>query len=304
MVRSGHADELPDLGYRNPDRPRLGVEVFDYRSLTTKAPAVTLTGPHRIDFHQIILVTGGRGTAVVDFVDHACTAGTVVHVVPGQVQRLPQPLGPDGPQAVVAVFTPAFPPRLDAVDLPWLGGAWQARPAELALLRRAMDDLAAEYRRAVGEPPGPAVDLTVGVLRHLVGALLLRVARLSPPGPAGPADEVFRAFRDELERSFATTRSTLDYAARTGYAPRTLSRACRHATGRTAKQLVDDRVVLEAKRLLVHTDLSAATISDRLGFTEPTNFGKFFTRAAGVPPETFRREERSPLRDSPRSASP
>lgn len=298
MVKSGHsgaADELPDLGYRNPDRPRLGVEVFDYRSLATKAPAATLGRPHRIDFHQIILVTGGRGTAVVDFVDHACTAGTVIHVVPGQVQRLPQPLGPGGPRAVMAVFTPSFPARLEQLDGPWPGGAWQAAPGELPRLRRAMDDLAAEYRRAVGDPPGPAAELTVGVLRHLVGALLLRVARLSPPGPAGPAGEVFRAFRDELERSFATTRSTLDYAARTGYAARTLSRACQEETGHTAKQLIDDRVVLEAKRLLVHTDLSAAAISDRLGFTEPTNFGKFFTRAAGCPPETFRRQERSPL---------
>jgi AraC-like DNA-binding protein len=297
MVRSGHAapvDEVPDLGYRNPDRPRLGVEVFDYRALATRVSAATLARAHRIEFHQVILVTGGHGTAMVDFVDHACTAGTVIHVVPGQVQRLPQPLEPGGLRAAMVVFTPAFPSR-EHVDTPWAGGAWQAGPGELTRLRRAMDDVAAEYRHAI--EPGATADLTVGLLRHLVGALLLRVARLSPPGPAGPAGEVYQAFRRELERSFARTRSTVDYAARTGYSPRTLSRACRAATGHTAKQLVDDRVALEAKRLLVHTDLSAAAISARLGFTEPTNFGKFFTRAAGLPPDTFRRQERSPLGD-------
>ena len=61
------------------------------------------------------------------------------------------------------------------------------------------------------------------------------------------------------------------------------------ATGQSAKALIDARVVLEAKRLLVHTDLSSAAIGHRLGFSEATNFTKFFAREAGVSPGAFRR---------------
>jgi AraC-like DNA-binding protein len=48
--------------------------------------------------------------------------------------------------------------------------------------------------------------------------------------------------------------------------------------------------VLEAKRLLAHTDAPSATISRRLGFTEATNVGTFFTRRAGTTPGAFRRQ--------------
>jgi AraC-like DNA-binding protein len=69
---------------------------------------------------------------------------------------------------------------------------------------------------------------------------------------------------------------------------RTLTRACLAVTGRTAKQVVDDRVALEAQRLLACTELPVAEIGRRLGFGEPTNFGRFFHREAGLSPGAFR----------------
>jgi AraC-like DNA-binding protein len=87
---------------------------------------------------------------------------------------------------------------------------------------------------------------------------------------------------------FATERSGHGYAVRLGYSARTLTRACRAATGRSAKELIDARVALEAQRLLAHTDLPVAAIGRSLGFSEPTNFGKFFAREVGETPGAFR----------------
>nr|WP_280714772.1 helix-turn-helix domain-containing protein [Kitasatospora sp. MAP5-34] len=64
------------------------------------------------------------------------------------------------------------------------------------------------------------------------------------------------------------------------------------ATGRSAKQLADARVALQAQRLLAHTDLPVAAIGRALGFTEATNFGKFFARETGRTPGGFRRAQR------------
>ncbi|WP_408996973.1 helix-turn-helix domain-containing protein [Streptomyces ipomoeae] len=104
-------------------------------------------------------------------------------------------------------------------------------------------------------------------------------------------DSLRRRFRHELDRPYATTRNAADYASCIGCSPRTLNRACQAVTGHTAKALIDAHVALEAKRLLAHTDLPVATISRRLGFSEPTNFGKFFTRETGSTPGTFRTQE-------------
>jgi AraC-like DNA-binding protein len=97
------------------------------------------------------------------------------------------------------------------------------------------------------------------------------------------------ALRAELEARLAPVRPVADIAAALGYAPRTLSRACLAATGRTAKQLVDERVFLEARRLLVHTDSTVAGVGAALGFSEPTNFTKFFVRMSGRTPGAWRR---------------
>ena len=96
-------------------------------------------------------------------------------------------------------------------------------------------------------------------------------------------------------------------AARLGYSPRTLTRACLAATGRSAKQVIDDRVTLEAMRLLAVTDDPIADIGRRLGFPEPTNFGRFFARETGQSPGNFRAAlHRSPAPRVPhqRSALP
>jgi AraC-like DNA-binding protein len=80
----------------------------------------------------------------------------------------------------------------------------------------------------------------------------------------------------------------LDYAQRLGYSESTLSRACVAVAGRTAKEEIDARIALEAKRLLVHSPAPAANIGHQLGFSEPTNFLKFFRRTVGSTPLEFR----------------
>ncbi|MEV7359688.1 helix-turn-helix transcriptional regulator [Kitasatospora sp. NPDC091276] len=323
MVESGQRDVV-DIAYDNPDRLRTGIEVLTFDALKPRLKSAVARRPSRLDFHQLILVRGGEGTAMVDFVTYPCTRGTLLHLRPGQVQRLPSDANgrPADLDAVLLLFTADFPPPLPATQQMLDGFGPVARllpPAELDAFDRAVTELDTEYRRLRdGQAPGPTApvdadadagagagagagadvdaELTGVLLRQLLGALLIRMARL--PDPAGrpalspPGAGVYPAFRRELERSFAATRSVEDYAARLGYSPRTLTRACLAATGRSAKQLADARVALQAQRLLAHTDLPVAAIGRALGFTEATNFGKFFARETGRTPGDFRRAQR------------
>jgi AraC-like DNA-binding protein len=293
MVKSGQRDVI-DIAYGNPDRPHTGIEVLTFDVLRSRLRNSVARRPSRLDFHQLTVVLGGEGTAMVDFVTQPCSRGTVLHLRPGQVQRLPY--GADGRpaelDAVLVLFTADFPPPLPATRevLDGFGPvAWQLPTDELGSFDHAMAELAAEYRALrAGQTP----ELTAALLRQLLGALLIRMARLPGLSPAPAGAEVHLAFRRELERSFATTRSVEDYAARLGYSSRTLTRACLTATGRSAKQLADARVALQAQRLLAHTDLPVAAIARALGFSEATNFGKFFTRETGRTPGAFRRAQR------------
>jgi AraC-like DNA-binding protein len=96
-------------------------------------------------------------------------------------------------------------------------------------------------------------------------------------------------FRNEVEQRFAKTRRVEDYERAIGYSAKTLGRAAQAATGLSAKEYIDQRVLLEGRRLLAHTHLSAGEVAQQLGFSELTNFIKFFRRNGGESPAEFRR---------------
>ena len=109
--------------------------------------------------------------------------------------------------------------------------------------------------------------------------------------------------KSPLGEPVASIHDVSSYAAMLDCSTRTLARACERATGRSAKRIVDERVALQAKRMLAHGEESAAAISACLGFAERTQFGKFVKRVVGVSPAVFRARYATPAlrRRSPTS---
>lgn len=81
------------------------------------------------------------------------------------------------------------------------------------------------------------------------------------------------------------------YANALGMSEKTLSRACLAAAGVPAKVVINQRLVLEARRLLAHTTLAVHAIGRELGFEEPSNFVKFFRKEAQMTPLAFRQHQ-------------
>lgn len=276
------------LGFRPPDDRVPGFEIIDLATLHERRrrrgrwPDLV----HRVDFHTLTLITEGSGDHAVDFVTHPCRPGTLLWVRPGQVQRFVRPGTANGAHLL---FTPAFPPHASSADrlvTEWYGPACRHLGAspEYAVLSTLFGQMRAEYDR-------PAQTVSAEILQFLLATVLLQIDRL--PHTEGGGDphaggEVYRRFRAELERGYTTTRRAADYGHRLGYTVKTLTRACLAATGQPVKHVIDARVTLEAQRLLAHTDEPVATVARRLGFVEPTNFGKFFTRHSGMTPGAFR----------------
>jgi transcriptional regulator GlxA family with amidase domain len=139
------------------------------------------------------------------------------------------------------------------------------------------------------------LSLHTAVLRHTLTAFLYRLAHLAVgsagrPGVEGADSTTFGRFREAVERDFATNHSVSAYADALGYSRRTLVRAVRAATGETPKGFIDKRVVLEAKRLLAHTDVPVGRVGAALGFPDAANFSKYFHQRTGLTPAMFRAE--------------
>jgi len=247
---------------------------------------------HRIDFHVVLLLDTGPVRHMIDFAEYEVTAGDLLWIRPGQVHRFSKTSEYRG---TVLTMQPGFLPRatveatgLYRYDLPPL-----LRPdgPRLAGLRSSLTQLQREYEDTTTLPPS----LHTSVLRHSLTAFLLRLAHLaasSAEAARRQADTIFTLFRDAVERDFATNHSVSAYADSLGYSRRTLVRAVRAATGETPKGFIDKRVVLEAKRLLAHTDMPIGRVGAAIGFPDAANFSKFFQQHTELTPAAFRAELR------------
>ena len=157
-----------------------------------------------------------------------------------------------------------------------------------------MTTAAEHLGRSFDAPGGLPADIHIAVLRHLLAVLVLRLVHVGVPrgGYATDAHGTFPRFREAVEHNFTRSRRLEDYAHALGYSARTLSRATQAAAGVNAKDFIDRRVILEARRLLAHGDHTAAQIAARLGFTSATNFGKYFHQRTSSTPIAFRNSVR------------
>ncbi|MEV5413125.1 helix-turn-helix transcriptional regulator [Thermopolyspora sp. NPDC052614] len=281
--------EVPHVPYRPAAGAPPGVEVLDFARLLRRAAGhgVDIHAPRRPDFHEVIAVRAGTVRCSVDFAEQRVPAGGWFWMRPGQIHRYLSDL--TQVEGTVVLFTPDFPDA-ETRRAVGLDRRVQQRPLiPTGTQKAALDDtlrlLEGECERLAELP----LESHIGVMRHLLGVLLLRLTHVhGGPGDQAADNEVFLRFQQAVERDFATCHQVADYAARLGYSARTLTRATRAATGHGAKRFIDDRILLEAKRLLHHTDLPPSAIGERLGFGYPTAFSAFFQQRAGMTPTAFR----------------
>jgi AraC-like DNA-binding protein len=83
-----------------------------------------------------------------------------------------------------------------------------------------------------------------------------------------------------------------EYAYMMALSEKQLYTVCQLALGKPLQKIIQERLLLEAKRLLVHTELSVAQVADQLNFLDHSYFNRFFRKEAGITPEQFRRDYR------------
>jgi AraC-like DNA-binding protein len=268
-----HRLEVPVL-----DAPPFAVGTFD-----AIGPLSRAAFPHRHTFHEIVHITAGTGTHVVDRARWALRPPHLCVIGPGQVHHWEDVRGLDG---VVVLFTDDFlldhPADRDVLrrlsERPWL----TLDAATHAMTARVIAELHHEYRTAAAGAES--------ILRALLHVLVVRAARLpgTPAEPPARVGAVATEFARLTSRADVPQWSVHAYAERIGVTPGHLTEAVRTATGRTPSQLIREARTVAAKRLLVRTSLTVRQIASRAGFTDPAYFCRFFRRETGMTPGDFR----------------
>lgn len=245
-------------------------------------------GPHRHEqLFQVLQLTAG--TAMVTLENSVCTieppAVVIVPALAIHAYRFDHDVG----GTVLTLFEADIRAMLDAHadtrgSLAIASIFADADPA----IAEAMAALLAEAGHK-GEARGLALSGRVGtLLAELVRASRQAVAATQPA--PHPAMRHAQAFQRLVEQEFAQQRSLAFYAAALGITPGHLNRTANAVLGASAMTVVERRIMHEARRYLVFTALPVKQIAYALGYTDPAYFSRAFSRAVGMPPERFRRQ--------------
>lgn len=244
--------------------------------------------PHILTFYEIFLITRGRGTLTLDGHAYPVSAGSVFFTSPGQPRQwLARDL--DG----LCLFFTAdfvegfFADPLFLFTLPYFHR--EAGHLRIALGRNTASALARRFR-AMRREIGKLRADSPHALRAALYEALIHLARVYTTKTGAPARENPTALRlrQMIEKHFRENHQPRDYARRLRITAGHLNHLARRHLGRSAGILIRERLALEAKRQLLHTDATAAEIAYALGFKDPAYFARFFKREAGASPSSFR----------------
>ena len=176
-------------------------------------------------------------------------------------------------------------------DLPLFFGP---TPASQLILSRQDAGHFARWFRDLELEYGRTENRSRGILRALLERILLEARRRLRPSSGetaiSPQRLLARRFFVSLEERFRETQETADYARDLGVPVRSLAEALRREVGKTPKRLIEERLALEARRLLAHSPLTVAEIGFQLGFADASHFSRFFRRMTSCAPRAFREE--------------
>lgn len=247
--------------------------------------------PHRHFYHTLIWCNSGKGKHRVDFQEHELQAGDVHWVQPGQVHQL---VTTESPNGFAILFNEEFlayngisltlvreDPLKDCGSLFVFPNA-----ANDPVLAATMSHLAQSYfepeERFRWEEWGALLQLLLIGLRRKSKSKPLE----NPQWQSG--NGLIVEFRTLLEKHFSTWHKVSEYAEALHITANYLNDVVKDGVGKTAKQLIQDRISLEAKRLALKSELSNKEVAYALGFEDPSHFSRFFRRCTNQSFSDFR----------------
>lgn len=252
---------------------------------------------HRHNYYHMLWMTRASGTHMLDFAPLEVRDHSVFFLSPGQVHAWTSSVKPHGYALnfSTAFFAQMFPRADDVAKFPFYQ---PARGNSALYLTQAQHDgmlplLGEMEREARKRQPGFS-----DVVRAYLLILLTRLRRLCPDNEysgVGPHQALARRFTMLVETHYLRFDTIGQYAEALCVSERQLNDAVKRTVARTASQVVQERVVLEAKRWLSNTETGIAEIAFRLNIEDPAYFARFFKKQTGLTPGDFRRKHCRPL---------
>ncbi|MBI1770000.1 MAG: AraC family transcriptional regulator [Bacteroidetes bacterium] len=279
------------INYKFKPGLRLEFEMLSIQALYEKHRQL-LTSPHRADFYHILFIRKGSGTHLIDFQPVKLVPNSVLFIKKGKVHFFDSSENIEGD---LILFTDNFFCRNND-DLKFLQSTilfhdlLDNTPLKSGASNKLFNDT---IKAMKSELMNQSKEFHYEILQNHLHNFLMEAHREKRKQgfremPKGPNLDYTLLFNELLDNHFLTTKSVKEYADKIHVSEKRLSNATSAILGKSPKEIINERVILEAKRLLVHTNQAIKEIAFLLGFGETTNFIKYFKLQTGNTPTEFR----------------
>lgn len=244
--------------------------------------------PHRHDYFEFFIFEKGGGSHFIDFTEYEIFPCTVHVVFPGQIHLLKRA----GAKGIIILLTREFMDNLNSIFYSQLLQNNYTAPcisfSEIGFVNLLSQVAALEREISIHQ------FLSAELLKNHVAIILtylLREYHVSANNshtflPQEVA--IFQRFSALLEQYFADKPQVSFYASALAITPKTLNNCLKKISGKTCVELIQERTLTEAKRMLLYTDKSSKEIGYELNFKDNSYFTRFFNKLTGHTPSSFR----------------
>ncbi|MBL7847120.1 MAG: helix-turn-helix domain-containing protein [Cyclobacteriaceae bacterium] len=244
---------------------------------------------HRHDFYLILAVRKGKGSHEIDFVNYPVSDDSIFFMRPGQVHRIHLKKGTEG---YLLEFNKGFQFLASKNGNELLR---KAATKNYCKLDPAGDGKLAAILQAILEEYNARQEGFEAIIKanfeiFLIQFLRNRQNRQLPSVNADPyRQEKLEKFMHLLEVNVGTKKQVAAYAEMLSLSPYQLNSITRSLVGKTAAELIEDQLLLEARRFLLATPNQVNQVAYHLGFEDVSYFIRFFKKLTGYTPEAFRK---------------
>jgi AraC-like DNA-binding protein len=262
----------------------------------------------RLDRFDLVWLKEGKGIHTIDMQDHPYEGSVLFVLSPGQIHRITH----EGTARGVSLrfSSSAFHSERDFEDFVLDTCMFDTETSCPAIriddtTSCIVDDILVRMSEeaAIDEPD--SIIVTSSYLKILITTVnrLKRKKALDQITLTDPTYVLFRKFKIAVERNYSNNHSVQEYARLLNSATKSLNSASRKYGGMSASALIQNRILLEAKRALTYEARTVKEIGYELGFDDPAYFTRFFSRKIGVPPSEFRHSVSSVVQSGRRFAA-
>jgi AraC family transcriptional regulator, transcriptional activator of pobA len=248
--------------------------------------------PHRHNYYTILLITKAKGNHKIDFKSYSLANNQVFFIRPHQVHQL---IEKEKSIGFSIVFSDQFLAKnnIDTCfidDLNLFNDFGENPPL---VLNNEEVEVLSNYALEMLSFYKSNIEFKEGAIGALLKLLLIRsnnLCSLSPKETVQVDSEnaILKNFKNLVSENYSKSHATRFYADNLNVTPDHLNRVVKSLTGKTAKEHIQDQIIMVAKRLIYFTNLSNKEIGFELGFSEPGNFSAFFKNCTGISPSKFK----------------